>query len=108
MFKNKSLTATSLGFRIVIGGYLIYLAYKLIPSFQAATKMQNMILFGSAIVLFLGVGAVLTFFSVKALIKGEYDKGTTTEVNEMEKEDNNSIEESNDNTVNDDTDKDDK
>jgi hypothetical protein len=79
MFKKKSLTSTSLGLRIVMGGYLLYLAYSLIPSIRTAVDTKEFIFWIVMVTLFFGVGSVIVFFSLKALIKGEYDKGTDSE-----------------------------
>lgn len=95
MFKKKDLTATSLGLRIVMGGYLLYLAYSLLPAIQKAPDAKEMIFWIAIVVLFFCVGVGALFFSIKALLKGEYEKGNQkiddeTEINE---ENNNVIEE---------------
>lgn len=82
MFKKKSLTATSLGLRIVVGGYILYLAYSLIPTIQNAPDLKELIFFIIVVTLFTCVGVGVIIFSLKALIKGEYDKGSTKEDNE--------------------------
>lgn len=86
MFKKKSLTSTSLGLRIVMGGYLLYLAYSLIPSIRNAVDAKEMIFWIVIVTLFFGVGSIIVFFSIKAFIKGEYDKGTNDERSEEQDE----------------------
>lgn len=93
MFKKKSLTASSLGIRVIIGGYLLYLAYSLIPSIRTAVDTKEMIFWGAIVALFFGVGSLIMFFSIKALLKGDYDKGITSDELETEKDDSNLIEE---------------
>ncbi|MFA9379023.1 MAG: hypothetical protein ACERKZ_20105 [Lachnotalea sp.] len=86
MFKKKKLTAASLGIRMLMGGYLLYLAYQLIPSFQEATRTKELVFIGFMAVLFFCVGAIVVFFSIKAFIKGEYHKGDASEETETETE----------------------
>ena len=59
----------SLILRILCGGYLLYLAWGLRGSFFQG---DNGTLFGLAVILFVVVGALLCFFSIRALIRGEY------------------------------------
>jgi hypothetical protein len=81
MFKKKRLTPTSLGIRILIGGYLVYLAYTLIPAIQQAPDTKELIFWVAIVAIFSVVGGLAVIFSAKALLKGEYDKG---EINEEE------------------------
>jgi hypothetical protein len=92
MFKKKSLTATSLGLRIVVGGYILYLAYSLIPTIQNAPDLKELIFFIIVVTLFTCAGVGFIAFSLKALIKGEYDKGNTSKADEADTESDNEIE----------------
>ncbi len=75
MFHRKDLTTTSLGLRFVIGGYFLYLAYSLLPTIQNEPTKFELIAFWIVGPLFAIVGGGFIFFTVKALIKGEYVKG---------------------------------
>ena len=79
MFNRKDLTATSLGLRIIVGGYFLYLAYSILPTILNSPTKNEMIAFIIAAPLFVLVGGGIVFFSVKALIKGEYVKGNKKE-----------------------------
>jgi hypothetical protein len=79
MLKKNSVTSTSLGLRSIVGGYLVYLAYSLIPAIKTASNLKETIFWVGIVALFFGVGGILAIFSVKALIKGEYDKGIESE-----------------------------
>lgn len=79
MFKIKSLTPTSLLIRILIGGYLLYLAYSLIPAIQKAPDTRELIFWVIIVVIFSLVGFLAIIVSAKSLFKGEYDKGVTNE-----------------------------
>lgn len=86
MFKNKNLSPTSLVVRIIVGGYLLYLAYTLIPAIQVAVDMKEKIFWIAMIALFSIAGLLIVAFSAKALLKGEYEKA---EENEEENSDEN-------------------
>ena len=83
MFNRKDLTTTSLGLRFVIGGYFLYLAYSLLPTIQNEPTKFELIAFYIAGSLFVLVGGGLIFFTVKALIKGEYVKGNKKEAEDV-------------------------
>ena len=71
--KKQRPAQISLILRAGCGAYLIYLAWEL-----RGALSQNP-LFVLAVVLFLAVGAVLCFFSVRALVRGEYSLPYETE-----------------------------
>lgn len=79
MFKKKILTPTSLGIRILIGGYLLYLAYTLIPAIQQAPDTKELVFWVAIVAVFSLVGGLAVIFSAKSLLKGEFDKGDTNE-----------------------------
>lgn len=74
MFKKKSVTPISLGIRALIGGYLLYLAYSLIPAIQESPDTREMIFWIVIAAIFSIVGGLAIIFSIKSLIKGEYEK----------------------------------
>ena len=77
MEKNKKkplLPKSSLIIRLVIGMYLIYLAYELFMGLNAADGAPTMVSVGAA-VLFLICGFILVFFSGKDFLKGNYQGG---------------------------------
>lgn len=82
MFKKKKLTPTSLGIRILIGGYLVYLAYTLIPAIQQAPDTKELIFWVAIVAIFSLAGGLIAIFSAKDLLKGEYDKGIENEEEE--------------------------
>ncbi len=82
MFKKKKLTATSLGIRILVGGYLVYLAYSLIPAIKNTVDTKEMIFWIAIIAIFCIVGVVSIVLSVKAFLQGDYDKGIESEKSE--------------------------
>lgn len=79
MFNRKDFTTTSLGLRFLVGGYLIYLAYSLLPTILNEPTKMELIAFGIAGLLFVLVGGGLIFFTLKSLIKGEYVKDNKNE-----------------------------
>lgn len=79
MFKKKSVTPASLGIRALIGGYLIYLAYTLMPAIQKAPDTKEMIFWIAIVAVFSIVGGLAIIFSIKSFMKGEYDKGAENE-----------------------------
>lgn len=64
----------SLIFRIVVGGYLLYTAYSLVPAIQNDTSNQK-IFFALFTVLFIAVGGFLAIKSIQSLIYGRYIGG---------------------------------
>ncbi|KAB1435734.1 rhomboid family intramembrane serine protease [Candidatus Galacturonibacter soehngenii] len=82
MFKKKSVTPASLGIRGLIGAYLLYLAYTLIPAIQKAPDTKEMIFWIAIVAVFSIVGGLAIIFSLKSFIKGEYDKGEENELQE--------------------------
>lgn len=62
----------SLILRALCGAYLIYLAWDLRGAAAGALRGEENLLFLPAAVVFLVVGALLCFFSIRALIRGEY------------------------------------
>lgn len=64
----------SLIFRIVVGGYLLYTAYSLVPAIQNDTSNQK-IFFALFTVLFIVVGGFLAIKSIQSLIYGRYIGG---------------------------------
>ena len=62
----------SLILRICCGAYLVYLAWALRSAVTAALQGQGNVLFALAAGVFAVVGALLCFFSIRALIRGEY------------------------------------
>lgn len=82
MLKKKSVTPASLGIRALIGGYLIYLAYTLIPAIQQAPNTKEMIFWISIVAVFSIVGGLTIIVSIKSFLKGEYDKGEEIEAQE--------------------------
>lgn len=61
-------------FRMVAGGYLVYLAYSIYGS-SGSVEGAERIAFTASVVLFGIVGAAVVFTSLKALRKGEYEGG---------------------------------
>ncbi len=66
--------------RMLIGGYLVYLAYSLIDSYiknadKAAESSMPLPVLIIASVIFMAVGLVVAILSLKGLIKGEYKDG---------------------------------
>ncbi|WP_099469768.1 hypothetical protein [Konateibacter massiliensis] len=86
MLKKGTSTITSLGLRILVGGYLVYLAFTLIPSIQEAAGTSEMYFWIAVVAVFGLIGAVVVIFSAKSLIKGEYDKGPQEEEKDSEAE----------------------
>lgn len=82
MFKKKSVTPASLGIRGLIGAYLLYLAYTLIPAIQKAPNTKEMVFWIAIVAIFSIVGGLTIIFSAKSFIKGEYDKGDENESQE--------------------------
>lgn len=62
----------SLILRICCGAYLIYLAWDLRGAVTGALRGEENLLFALAAAVFAVVGAFLLFFSIRALIRGEY------------------------------------
>jgi hypothetical protein len=87
MFKKKSVTAVSLGLRTLVGGYLLYLAYSLLPAIQNSPNSTEKFFWIGVVVLFSGIGIVVAGFSIKAFLKGEYDKGTESSESDKKEDD---------------------
>lgn len=62
----------SLILRACCGAYLLYLAWDLRGAAAGALRGEENFLFLPATVVFAVVGALLCFFSIRALIRGEY------------------------------------
>ncbi len=60
-------------FRVLVGLYLLYTAWGLKSAPFEHTGVER-IIFIIAIIVFLAVGLALSFFSAKALMRGEYDQ----------------------------------
>lgn len=58
--------------RIVVGGYLVYLAYDIVSTEALAVPRIGIILFS---ILFAVAGAVLVITNIRSFIKGEYIGG---------------------------------
>ena len=71
--KKPRNTMMALIARLVVGAYLLYTAWELRGA-PAAHDGAERILFIVAIVAFAVIGLALGVFSLKALLKGEYDK----------------------------------
>ena len=74
--KRRSGLPTQMGliFRIVAGGYLIYLAYSIYTG-SGSIEGGEKIAFIAAIVIFVIVGAVIVLQSLRAMQRGEYVGG---------------------------------
>ncbi len=85
MNKYKGTTKVSLTIRILVGAYLLYTAYTLfkgIPQYTGNEKIV-FILFS---IFFAVIGALLIFFSGKALLNKQYDDGSCNDEEEPENE----------------------
>lgn len=71
MKKNRYVTKMNLYIRILVAGYVVYLAYELVPSVQAATGNEKIWMILATAVLALA-GLAIVIFSVKGLIRREY------------------------------------
>lgn len=75
MENNKKYTTTKLALilRIAVAAYLLYTVWELRGA-PAAHEGAERILFIAAIIVFAIVGIVMGIFSLKALLKGEYEQ----------------------------------
>lgn len=71
MKKNRYVTKMNLYIRILVAGYVLYLAYQLIPSVQTAEEGEKLWMIIATSILALA-GLVIVGFSVKGLIRKEY------------------------------------
>lgn len=79
----KYTTKMNFYIRILVAGYVVYLAYSLIPSIQEATGNKQIgLMIATAIMAFAGI--LIIVFSVKGLIKKEYYEAD--EIAQMEEE----------------------
>ncbi|MBQ8527421.1 MAG: hypothetical protein IJ429_03020 [Lachnospiraceae bacterium] len=67
----KKTTATNLWLRIMVGGFLLYLAYSLGVELKNA-KGNDLLIFGGATALFILSGVVIVGWSLYRLIKRDY------------------------------------
>lgn len=81
MKKNKYVTKLNLYIRILVAGYVVYLAYQLLPSIQGATGTEKIWMMIAAAILGLA-GLVIVGLSVKGLICKEYYEAS--EIEEMQ------------------------
>ncbi len=70
--KNRYVTKMNLYIRILVAGYVVYIAYQLIPSVQAASAGTEKIWMGVAAALLGIAGLVIVGLSIKGLIRKEY------------------------------------
>ena len=70
--KNRYVTKMNLYIRILVAGYVVYIAYQLIPSIQAASAGTEKIWMGVAAALLGIAGLVIVGLSIKGLIRKEY------------------------------------
>lgn len=71
--KKHTATKLTLTLRIVVAAYLLYTVWELRGAPAAHVGVQRM-LFIAAMIVFTVVGVVLGGFSLKALLKGEYEQ----------------------------------
>ena len=84
MKKNRYVTKMNLYIRILVAGYVVYMAYQLLPSIQAAVGTEKIWMTIAASVLGIA-GLVIVGFSVKSLIcKEYYDASEIEEMQEAE------------------------
>ncbi len=74
--KKRSGLPTHMGliFRMVAGGYLVYLAYSIYNS-SGEVQGAEKIAFAASVILFGVIGAVVVFQSLRAMQRGEYEGG---------------------------------
>ena len=90
--ENNYIPKSRLVLRILAGGYLIYLGIDLISTLKEQT-ISPVISIGCAL-LFMAVGAVLLFVSLRSMKNGEYNEAME-EKSESENEEKEAIEEEN-------------
>ena len=73
--KGNLPTQMNLGIRIVAGGYLLYLAYSIYGNTKEV-EGAGKIVFPLAMVLFVLIGVVIIFSSLRAMQRGEYVGGS--------------------------------
>lgn len=76
--KKKLPSKMRLTLGVVVGAYLLYLAYGLFENLGSHAGGEKL-LFGAFACVFAIAGAVLTAYAARALMKGEYDKGEAEE-----------------------------
>ncbi len=83
----KYTTKMNFYIRILVAGYVVYLAYTLIPSIQEATgNKQIWLMIATAIMAFAGILVIV--FSIKGLVRKEYfEADEIAEMNEKHKDD---------------------
>ena len=64
---------STLALRLVGGGYLIYLAFQMIPELSMSFGVRNLVQM-TALVIFLVVGVLLVGWSVKKLLRKEFER----------------------------------
>ena len=89
--KNRYVTKLNLYIRIVVAGYVVYLAYQLIPSIQLAVGSEKTLMSIAAGALGLA-GLVIVGLSVKGLICKEYFEAEEIEEMNRAEEDKQSVE----------------
>ena len=80
----KKTTTMNLYLRIFIGGFLMYLAYTLVPELEDMTGNDKIII-GAATVLFVVAGAMIVGWSVYRLVKKDYYDPLTDDAEVEEK-----------------------
>ncbi len=64
---------STLVLRLVGGGYLVYLGFQMIPELSMSFGIRNLVQI-TALVIFLVVGVLLVGWSVKKLLRKEFDR----------------------------------
>ncbi|MBR5579077.1 MAG: hypothetical protein IKW28_08805 [Lachnospiraceae bacterium] len=82
--ENNYIPKSRLVLRILAGGYLIYLGIDLITTLKEQT-ISPIISIGCAL-LFMAVGAVLLFFSLRSMKNGEFKEAMEEKFEAQEKE----------------------
>lgn len=72
--KKKLPNKMRLTLGVVVGAYLLYLAYGLFENLGNHAGTEQL-LFGACACVFAAVGSGLAAYAARALIRGEYDKG---------------------------------
>ena len=81
--KRTNTPKSSLVIRIVVGMYLIYLAYQLFMGLNSAGGAPVAVAVGAGL-LFAVCGVVLVFVSGRAFLKGDYQRGIIDEPKESD------------------------